>query len=111
MTMIVKVDGDGEIHIPSEMGEQMGVKKGDRLEVILQDGQMVLKPKSLFRLRNLLVRFLWMKTQLSGCETCETTKTSDRLHLRELESTFASNPSRFHRATSTISTSHQSLVQ
>jgi AbrB family looped-hinge helix DNA binding protein len=45
MTMIVKVDGDGEIHIPSEMGEQMGVKKGDRLEVSLHDGQMILKPK------------------------------------------------------------------
>jgi len=37
------MDSDGKIVVPAEIQEQLGLKKGDKLEFIIKDGQTIVR--------------------------------------------------------------------
>jgi AbrB family looped-hinge helix DNA binding protein len=45
---IIKVQKKGQVTLPTALREQVGVSDGDLLEVRLQNGSFVLRPKTLF---------------------------------------------------------------
>ena len=47
MTTIMKISPQGQIRIPKNIMETIGIEKGDYVEVKLEDNQIVLRPRKL----------------------------------------------------------------
>lgn len=47
MSTIMKISPQGQIRIPKKLMEKLGIEKSDYVEVALEEGQIVLKPRKL----------------------------------------------------------------
>lgn len=47
MSAIMKISSQGQIRIPKKIMSTLGIEKGDYVEVDLEEGQIVLKPRKL----------------------------------------------------------------
>ena len=47
MTAIMKISPQGQIRIPKKIMSTLGIEKGDYVEVDIEDGQIILKPRKL----------------------------------------------------------------
>ena len=47
MSAIMKISPQGQIRIPKKIMSTLGIEKGDYVEVDLEEGQIVLKPRKL----------------------------------------------------------------
>lgn len=47
MSTIMKISPQGQIRIPKKLMEKLGVEESDYVEVVLEEGHIVLKPRKL----------------------------------------------------------------
>lgn len=47
MSTIMKINPQGQIRIPKKLMEKLGVEESDYVEVVLKEGNIVLKPRKL----------------------------------------------------------------